>query len=89
MTPLEKCRATLLALIRVGDPNGLPLAEKAIDEFVASHVGGNRQTDAILKLQTELEPSARGAVGAHHIFIETVYDYTEAKLRALHGRKTP
>lgn len=81
--------AILRVLIRAGEPKGLPLAEKAIDKFVASHVGVNRQTDALLRLQTELEPFAREAVGAHHIFIECVYDYTEAKLRALHVRKAP
>ena len=54
MTPLEKCLQTLRSLIDVGDVQAIEQAKRAIDEFVASHDGPDRQIAALDILDQEV-----------------------------------
>ena len=54
MAPLEKCLQTLRVLIDVGDVQAIERAERAIDEYVASQDGPDRQTEALNVLALQL-----------------------------------
>ncbi|HXW26089.1 MAG TPA: hypothetical protein VEK73_15200 [Xanthobacteraceae bacterium] len=90
MDPLEKCLQTLRPLIQAGDTNGLVLAERAIDEFVAAHKGypeayeGQRQTGGLNVLQQQLTDIWKTLpTGQSLDFANTVSEYVDRKLREL------
>jgi hypothetical protein len=85
MDPLERCLQVLWPLVQASETNGIVLAERAIDEFLAApaHEGSNRQTGALNILERHLIDVSRGASGASADFAETVIQYVEAKARNL------
>jgi hypothetical protein len=83
MFPLEKCMQTLNVLIAQGDSNGIPLAEKAINEFIAAHDGPHRQTGGLHVLEQELTPVWRKAEGAQLDFANVVIEYVDNRMRGL------
>ena len=83
MTPLEKCVQPLQFLIARGDIQGIGLAEKAIDEFMAGHNGPDRQAGALNDLTVRLVAETKNAAGQSVLFAEAVFDYIDKRLRAL------
>lgn len=83
MDPLETCVQTLRHLIKTGDTNAIPSAERAVNEFLAhpAHEGLNRQTGALDVLERRLIDLSREMVGASADLAETVIQYVEAKAR--------
>jgi hypothetical protein len=75
MTPIEKCLQTLQALVKAGDIKAMGLAETAIDEFVAAHVGRDRQTDALNTLDRNLVFLRKQVGGPSAEFADVVFDY--------------
>jgi hypothetical protein len=83
MTPIEKCLQTLQALVKAGDIKAIGLAETAIDEFVAAHVGRDRQTDALNTLDRNLVFLRKQVGGPSAEFADVVFDYMGKKFGTL------
>ena len=83
MTAIEKCLQTLQALVKAGDIKAIGLAEKAIDEFVAAHVGRDRQTDALNTLDRNLVLLRKQVAGPSAEFADVVFDYMGKKFATL------
>jgi hypothetical protein len=83
MSPIDKCMTTLRLLIPEADPNGIPLAERAIDELIAAQDGGPRQTHALRLLQERLTPIWESATGKQLNFVNVLFDYMAMSLKAL------
>lgn len=86
MFPIDKCMQTLRILIAEHAPNGIVLAERAVNEFITAHEGPNRQTGALHVLEQELNPIWLSAKGEQLSFVNVVIDYVGARVRALHDR---
>jgi hypothetical protein len=79
MTQIENCLNTLRHLIAVGDPNGISLAEKAIEEYWAATPLRARKS-GLLYIQQILH-DRRDALGPQsRQFADTVDAYVEKKL---------
>jgi hypothetical protein len=74
---------TLRLLIPEADPNGIPLAERAIDELIAAQDGGPRQIHALRLLQERLTPIWESATGKQLNFVNVLFDYMAMSLKAL------
>jgi hypothetical protein len=85
ISPIEKCLQTLRVLAAEGGINCISLAERAIDDFLASpsNEGQNRQTGAIHVLQESLTPIWREASGSRLEFINAIYAYIDRRFSAL------
>lgn len=79
MPHLETCLDILRRLIAKGEVNGIPLAERAIDEYLAATPSGARKSG--LRFLQEGVLTQRNAVTANRRdFAETVNAYIEKKL---------
>ena len=83
MTPHQKCLQTLRVLIREGDSNGVPLAEKAVNELAASFPDANARTGALHVLQEELTPTVPGERDASTEMTANILDYCDKLIREL------
>jgi len=75
--------ASLRVLIRQADINGILLAERAIDEYLKSQDGTDRQTEALHVLGRELEPLSKSTSNQQADFIELLYDLIDSRLQGL------
>jgi hypothetical protein len=87
MDPLKKCLQTLDILVRSGDVNGIPLAEKAIDEFLNAHDNPQGQSGALNVLDGELVAMRQQLppTGASADFMETIFSFIDKKMKELRG----
>jgi len=76
MGPLDKCLSVLRPLIVEGHTNGVAMAERAIDEFLAARKGALRNVREVV--QTHQEATS----GDERSFADKVNDYIEEKMRA-------
>lgn len=79
MDPLHRLMNTLRTLVVAGDPNGIDLAERAIDEYLALQPDANAKTGALNVLDGEL-------VGLRQMqgeFLELVFACVDNRMRAL------
>jgi hypothetical protein len=83
MFPIDRCMQTLRILIAEGDLNGIVLAEKAVNDFIASHDNADRQSGALRVLEKELTAVWQFASGAQLVFANVVIDYIDSRVRAL------
>jgi hypothetical protein len=67
-------------LIAKGDLNGIPLAERAIDEYLEATPPSARISGLRL-LQEDVLTQRDAVLGAQRSFADTVNDYIEGKLR--------
>ncbi len=58
-------------LIAMGDPNGIPLAERAIDEYLEATPANARKSGLGL-IQQDVLTQRNAVVGTQHYFAETV-----------------
>lgn len=79
MPYLDNCRGILRRLIAKGDPTTLPLAERAINEYLDATPPGARKSGLRL-LQDDVMAQYDAVVGVQHSFAETVNGYIEKKL---------
>lgn len=70
----------LRKLIAKGDPSGMPLAERAINEYWDVTVGKGRKSGLRL-IQIDVLERRNALVGAQHDFAQVVNDYIDQKLR--------
>ena len=80
MPHLDDCKAILRKLIAKGDPNGIPLAERAINEYWDVTLEKGRKSGLRL-IQMDVLEQRNAVTGTQHNFAQTVNDYIEKKLR--------
>lgn len=82
MDPLEKCMQSLRVLIGAGDDAGIALAEKAVNDYLASFPVA-QQADALSLLQDAIAPLWQASSGGQTEFINVVLEYTDSQMRGL------
>ena len=80
MPHLETCLGILRRLIAKGDPKGIPLAERAINEYWDATAERPRRSGLRL-LQLDVLEQRNAVLGDQRHFAEAVSDYIEKKLR--------
>jgi hypothetical protein len=82
MADFEKCSADLRRLIGIADTNGVPMAERSIDEYVAATEPSDR-TGALQEVQLMVQTHRDAATsGDQRDFAEVVNDYIEKLMRS-------
>jgi hypothetical protein len=79
MPHLDTCLGILRRLIAKGDPNGIPLAERAINEYWDVTPPKARKS-GLQFLQQDVLAQRNAVVGVQRSFAETVNAYIEKKL---------
>lgn len=76
---MNDCQEILRRLIAKGDINGIPLAERAINEYLAV-TPANARKSGLRLLQEDVLIQRIVVVGNQHSFADTVNAYIETKL---------
>ncbi|OKO71781.1 hypothetical protein AC629_38910 [Bradyrhizobium sp. NAS80.1] len=79
MPHLSTCQGILRRLIAKGDPNAIPLAERAINEYLEVTPSGARKSGLRL-IQQDVLVQYNAVVGVQRSFAESVNAYIETKL---------
>ena len=79
MPHLETCLGILRRLVAKGDANSVPLAERAINEYLDVTPAGARKSGLRL-LQEDILAQRNAVLGNQRSFADTVNDYIEKKL---------
>jgi hypothetical protein len=79
MPHLDNCRGILRRLIAKGDPTTVPLAERAINEYLEWTPPGARKSGLRL-LQDDVMAQQEAVVGVQRTFAESVNDLLEKKI---------
>jgi hypothetical protein len=82
MEPLEKCMSMLRVLIKEGNAQALPLAERAINEFIAAHDGTLHKSDALGVLEGEILDFGE-TKGPSDLFVNMLLDYIDDRIIGL------
>ena len=80
MPHLDTCRGVVRRLIAKGDINAIPLAERAVNEYLDATPPGARAS-GLRVLQEDVLVQRDAVVGNQRNFAQTVNDYIEKKLR--------
>jgi hypothetical protein len=80
MPHLDTCLGILRRLIAKGDMNGIPLAERAINEYWDVTLEKGRRS-GLRVVQLDVLDQRNAVLGAQRAFAEAVNDYIETKLR--------
>ena len=76
MEPVEKCASALRPLIAAGQTNGIPLAEKAIDDMLLEIPSTQRKT-SLDSVRSVLEADREEASATQLGFVDMVNNYIE------------
>ena len=79
MPHLDTCEGILRRLIAKGDPDAIPLAERAINEYLQVTPSGARKSGLRL-IQEDVLVQYNAVVGVQRSFAETVNAYIEKRL---------
>jgi hypothetical protein len=79
MTHFDTCIGILRRLIASGDPNTVPLAERAIDDYLEATPATARKSGLRL-LQQGVLNKHKAVIGVQRSFADTVNVYIEKKL---------
>jgi hypothetical protein len=82
MTDLNKCMSVLRPLIAEGDTDGIPLAERAVNDYLSATEIPARK-DALLGVRRAVQAHSDKAQGIDLSFADTVNDYIEKLMRDL------
>jgi hypothetical protein len=80
MPHLDTCLGILRRLIAKGDMNGIPFAERAINEYWDVTLEKGRKSGLRI-IQLDVLEQRNAVLGAQRAFAEAVNDYIEKKLR--------
>src|SRR6266571_4004241 len=83
MSPIDKCMTTLRLLLREADAKGIPLAEQAIDQLIASQDDLSRQIGSLHMLEEKLTPIWESATSKQLNFVNVLFDYIATYMKAL------
>ena len=81
MEHVHKCTAVLRPLIAEGEPNGIPLAEKAINDLMDA-TPGPRQKASLESVQAIVQAHRDAAEGSQLRVADTINDYIEKLMRS-------
>jgi hypothetical protein len=81
MGHVDTCLGILRRLIAKGDVKGIPLAERAIDEYCDATPAPARRS-GLRFLQQDVLDQRKAVLGDHRIFADAVNAYIEKKLAA-------
>jgi hypothetical protein len=81
MPKLNDCQEILRRLIAKGDVNGIPLAKRAINEYLDA-TPANARKSGLRLLQEDVLIQRDAVLGDQRSFADTVNDYIEKKLVA-------
>ena len=81
MGPVDKCLSVLRPLIVEGHTNGLAMAERAVDDFLAA-VSPTARKGALHNVREVIQTHLEAASGDERSFADKVNDYIEEKMRA-------
>jgi hypothetical protein len=81
MGHLDDCLGILRRLIAKGDMDGMPLAERAIDEYWNAAPSLAKKS-GLRFIQQDVLDQRNAVLGAHRSFADTVSAYIEKKLAA-------
>jgi hypothetical protein len=81
MTHFQTCLDILRRLIAKGDTSGIPLAERAVNEYLAATPPQARKSGLRL-LQEDILIQRNAVLGSQRSFADTIYSYIESKLTA-------
>ncbi len=82
MENVHRCTSALRPLIEEAEPHGIPLAESAINELVATTPAPERR-DALERVRTVVRGHCDDCTGSRFDFATTVNDYIEKLIRDL------
>jgi hypothetical protein len=82
MTDLNKCMSVLRPLIAEGDINGIPVAERAVNDYLAATELPARK-DALLGVRQAVQAHCDEAQGIDLSFADIVNDFIEKLMRDL------
>jgi hypothetical protein len=82
MEHAPKCTAVLRPLIPAGETNGIPPAEKAIDEMLQARPA-DQHRNSLDSFRSVVDAHKTAASGSQLGFAHTVNDYIERPMRAL------
>jgi hypothetical protein len=82
MDHVDKCTSVLRPLIATGHTDGIPLAEKALDDLVAVIPEEHRMT-SLDSVKSVIEEHREAASGSQLGFADAVNNYIEKLMRAL------
>jgi len=82
MENVHKCTSALRPLITEAEPHGIPLAENAINELVATTPAPERR-DALESVRSAVNAHCDADTGSQFDFANTVNDYIEKLIRDL------
>jgi hypothetical protein len=80
METFEKCMSVLRPLISEGDTNGIVLAERAVNEYVAATSPADRN-EALERVQQAVQAHKEQSPDSGLTFADTVNDYIERLMR--------
>ena len=81
MEHVHRCTSVLRPLIAEGEPEGLPLAEKAINAFMDA-TPAPRQKASLESVQAIVQAQRDAAEGSQLCFADTINDYIEKLMRS-------
>jgi hypothetical protein len=83
MDYVRKCTSVLHPLITTGDTNGIPTAERALDDLLAATPAEHRKT-SLDSVQSAVHAHREANSGYHQLCIaDAVNNYIEKLMRAL------
>ncbi len=82
MENIHKCTSALRPLITEAEPNGIPLAEDAINELVATTPAPERR-NALASVRSAVRAHCDADTGSQFDFANAVNDYIEKLIRDL------
>ena len=86
MEHVHRCTSVLRPLIAEGEPNAIPLAEKAINDLMEA-TPGPRQKASLESVQAIVQEHRDVAEGCQLHFADTINDYIETN--EFHGLAVP
>ena len=79
--------SVLRALIKVGDPNAVGLAETAIEELIDAHHGDRAKVKALEVLESEILDIDVRPGGRRENFSGVLLDYIDHRLAEIRGKR--
>jgi hypothetical protein len=81
MVHLDKCLDSLRSLIAEAHANGIQMAEKAIEDFLAA-TPASAHKEGLESVQQAVQTHRDDVTGVHRSLADLVNDYIEEKMRA-------
>ncbi len=81
MEHVDKCTSALRPLIAEGEPDGIPLAEKAINDLIYATPAAHQKA-SLESVRAHVQAQRDAAEGSQLGFADTINDYIEKLMRS-------